>query len=301
MSKVPHLVQYQGSKRSLAPIIAGYYPNSFNRFIEPFSGTAAMSIFTAVYCKSNQFLLNDINMQVMSMMEECINNPDRLADSYDEIWQAQFDEGENSVDYYYKMRDRFNELKDNPDPALTLFILARVAKGAVRYNQQGEMNQICDRRRFGTQPDTIRKNACAISKLLKNRTTLFSRDYREILEMAQPGDLVYMDPPYQGVGAGLSSRYIKSLEFDEFVESLEILNRRGIDYIVSYDGENDDGKFGKDLPDCLDLQHELINAGRSAQGNLNGKQITTFESLYISRGIRRDVLWQEQLNYQVAK
>ena len=29
MAKIPHLVQYQGSKRNLAPIIAGYFPESF--------------------------------------------------------------------------------------------------------------------------------------------------------------------------------------------------------------------------------------------------------------------------------
>ena len=287
MAKVPHLVQYQGSKRSLAPVIAQYYPNVFNRFIEPFSGTGAMSIYTAANGLCNSFVLNDVNGQITNLLEKCINEPDELADAYDAIWSVQFSEGENSVDYYYKMRDRFNKLKDTPDPALTLFILARVAKGAVRYNQSGEMNQICDRRRQGTKPDTIRKNAQEISRFLKQKTAIFNCDYTEILNMAVSGDLVYMDPPYQGVSNGLSSRYLKSLEFDNFVDSLEELNRRNINFIVSYDGENDDGKFGKDLPEHLNLQHILINAGRSAQGNLNGKQITTYESLYMSHNLRR--------------
>ncbi|MEY8535506.1 DNA adenine methylase [Blautia pseudococcoides] len=289
MTTVPHLVQYQGSKRSLAPKIAEYFPERFNRFIEPFSGTAAMSIYTALNRECHTFILNDINKQVIELLEKCINEPENLVEEYRVIWQGQFEEGENSVDYYYKMRDKFNAKKNEPDAALTLFILARVAKGAIRYNQQGEMNQICDRRRKGTQPGTIRKNAVAISNLLQKRTELFNKDYIEILNMAQPGDLVYMDPPYQGVSGGLSSRYIKSLEFDNFVASLEELNRRNIDYIVSYDGQNDDGKFGKDLPLHLNLQHILINAGRSAQGNLNGKQITTYESVYISPNIRRDL------------
>lgn len=287
---IPHLVQYQGSKRNLASKIAEYYPARFNRFIEPFSGTAAMAIYTASNGLCNSFILNDINKQVIGLLDKCINNPDALADEYNKIWSVQFEDGENSVDYYYKMRDRFNELKDTPDAALTLFILARVSKGAIRYNQSGEMNQICDRRRHGTKPETIRKNAVAISNLLKNKTQLFSIDYTEILRMAEPGDLVYMDPPYQGVSSGLSSRYIKSLEYDNFVESLEELNRRNIDYIVSYDGQNDDGKFGKDLPEHLGLQHLLLHAGRSAQGNLNGKELTTYESLYVSRNIRRDLL-----------
>lgn len=289
MRTVPHLVQYQGSKRSLAPEIAKYFPENFNRFIEPFSGTGAMSIFTAFNGLCDTFILNDVNKQVIGLLEKCINEPERLAEEYEAIWQGQFNESENSIDYYYKMRERFNILKDEPDAALTLFILARVSKGAIRYNQQGEMNQICDRRRKGTQPSRVRKNAVAISNLLKNKTELFNNDYTEILAMAQPGDLVYMDPPYQGVSGGLSSRYIQSLEFDNFVTSLEELNRRNIDYIVSYDGQNDDGKFGENLPEHLNLQHILINAGRSAQGNLNGKQITTYESLYISPNIRRDL------------
>lgn len=288
MASVPHLVQYQGSKRSLAPIIAEYFPAKINRFIEPFSGTGAMSIYTAFHGLADQFILNDVNYQIINLLEKCLEAPDELADSYAEIWNIQFADGENSVDYYYKMRDKFNELKQSPQPELTLFILARVAKGAVRYNQQGEMNQICDRRRNGTRPETIRKNAKSISDLLKGKTTFYHMDYTEILEMAKPGDLVYMDPPYQGVSGGLSSRYIQSLSFDNFVQSLERLNERGIDYIVSYDGQNDDGKFGKDLPEYLGLQHILVNAGRSAQGNLNGKQLTTFESLYISKNIRRD-------------
>lgn len=289
MSSVPHLVQYQGSKRSLASTIARYYPKKFNRFIEPFSGTAAMSIYTAFHGLGQEFILNDINSQVINLLEECINNPEELVKNYEHIWNGQFEDGEDAVNYYYKMRNEFNELKNQPDAALTLFILARVAKGAIRYNQQGDMNQICDKRRNGTRPSNIRKNALAISSLLKDKTRFFCRDYREILEMAKVGDLIYMDPPYQGVSNGVSSRYIKSLSFEVFVESLTRLNKKGIDYIVSYDGKNDDGKFGKDLPQELNLQHILINAGRSAQGNLNGKKIITYESLYLSSNIRRDL------------
>lgn len=289
MSTIPHLVQYQGSKRKLAKYIKDYYPNHFGRFIEPFSGTGAMSIFTAFNSLGDDFILNDVNTQVVGLLEKCINNPDELVEQYTKIWNGQFNDNENSVDYYYKMRRVFNDKKDDPDAALTLFILARVAKGAIRYNQQGEMNQICDRRRCGTKPDTIRKNAFAISELLKGKVSLYNMDYTQILDMAKPGDLVYMDPPYQGVSKGLSSRYIQSLERGHFIDALEGLNKRGIDYIVSYDGQNDDGKFGEDLPIHLNLQHLLLNAGRSAQGNLNGKQITTYESLYVSQGIRKDL------------
>ena len=50
--KIPHIVQYQGSKRVLAPQILQYMPERFNRLIEPFSGMAAISIATVHYLRS---------------------------------------------------------------------------------------------------------------------------------------------------------------------------------------------------------------------------------------------------------
>lgn len=174
-------------------------------------------------------------------------------------------------------------MKKKSIPALTLFILARVAKGAIRYNSRGEMNQICDKRRYGTKPETIRKNAREISELLKGKASLFCNDYRDILSDVHEGDLIYMDPPYQGVSNGLSSRYIQNLPFDEFVSSLQVLNDKNINFIVSYDGQTNDKTFGKILPESLGLQHILLNAGRSSQATLNGKEAITYESLYVSK------------------
>jgi DNA adenine methylase len=44
---VPQPFQYQGSKRALAPLILQYLPISNTRLVEPFCGSAALSIATA--------------------------------------------------------------------------------------------------------------------------------------------------------------------------------------------------------------------------------------------------------------
>ena len=44
---VPQPFQYQGSKRALAPLILQYLPISTTRLVEPFCGSAALSIATA--------------------------------------------------------------------------------------------------------------------------------------------------------------------------------------------------------------------------------------------------------------
>lgn len=59
--RIPHIVQYQGSKRILAPQILQYMPCKFERLIEPFSGMAAISVATAHENRTNQFVINDMS------------------------------------------------------------------------------------------------------------------------------------------------------------------------------------------------------------------------------------------------
>ena len=41
---VPHPIPYQGSKRQLAGAILRYFPESTARMVEPFAGSAALSL-----------------------------------------------------------------------------------------------------------------------------------------------------------------------------------------------------------------------------------------------------------------
>lgn len=286
--KTPHLVQYQGSKRLLASEIVRYFPEHVDRLIEPFCGTCAVTIYAALKANCDSYWINDINSPLITMMQECIEEPDRLADNYTSVWNGQFAEGENNIDYFYKIRDRFNAGEKTPE--YMLFLLARVVKGAVRYNDNGDLNQSCDKRRYGTKPTTLRKSATDISNLLKGKTSYSSLDYREVLAQARPGDLIYMDPPYQGTSNHENprdNRYIQGVQFDDFVKALALLNGKHVDYIVSYDGQTGDKVIGKKLPESLGLTHVLIDAGTSAQATLMGKKAITYESLYFSPGLIR--------------
>lgn len=301
MGKIPHLVQYQGSKRILAPEIVKYIPKTAKRIIEPFAGTGAVSIFAAYQGICGKFVLNDINTPLIQMLELCIEEPALLSRQYSEIWHGQFAENENNIDYFLKIRSEFNNGKC--DAGRMLFLLARVVKGAVRYNAHGQMNQSCDKRRYGTKPDIIECNAFKISKLLKGKTRFYNMDYKELLDMAETGDLVYLDPPYQGTSDKVNprdNRYIQGVGFEEFAEVLGELNDRGIDYIVSYDGMTGDKKIGQTLPEYLNLKHMYINAGTSAQATLNGKNETTYESLYLSSNLKEVTPEYMQLSLNLA-
>ena len=95
-------------------------------------------------------------------------------------------------------------------------------------------------------------------------------------------DIIYMDPPYQGVCGNRDTRYLESVQFCEFVDALEKLNARNIRYIVSYDGRTGEKSYGKLLPDELNLTLIELDAGRSSQSTLLGRRDITIESLYLS-------------------
>lgn len=281
--KVPHIVQYQGSKRNLAPQILNFMPRKFNRLIEPFSGMAAISIATAYEGRTNRFLINDLNAPLISLLQEAIEFPEKLIANYTTLWEEQFDYGDNHVQHFFDVRDRFNNGDQNP--ANMLYLLARCVKGAVRYSKTGNFNQSPDKRRHGTNPRNLASNVYKISSLLCGKTKFMSLDYHDIFELAEPGDLVYMDPPYQGVTNTRDNRYFSGVPFNEFAEALKILNRKNVDYLISYDGVCGGKEYGEDLPKSLNCKKIMLNAGLSSQAILLGRKSTTFEALYISEAL----------------
>ena len=69
------------------------------------------------------------------------------------------------------------------------------------------------------------------------------------------------------------------------MDAVHSLNRKGITYLISYDGECGQKEYGRELPDSLRCHKILLNAGLSSQSVLLGKRSTTFETLYISEAL----------------
>lgn len=293
----PHIVQYQGSKRNLAPQILQYIPHRFNRLIEPFAGMAAITIAVSRERRADRYYLNDLNEPLINLLREAINNPQRLIEDYTRVWSGQLSFEGGSVEHYYKIRDEFNA--GDKCAANMLYLLARCVKGSVRYSSNGMFNQSPDKRRKGTSPYNLARNVYSISRLLKGKTMFSSLDYREIIKQAQPGDIVYMDPPYQGVCNTRDCRYFSGIKFTEFVECVEYLNKKNIDFIISYDGSCGDKQYGEDLPNDLGLKKVMLTAGLSSQSILLGKKETTVEALYLSRNLHNINVSQHNYTQQL--
>lgn len=280
---VPQPFQYQGSKRALAALILQYLPQETTRLVEPFCGSAALSIATAARGRAKEFWLNDFNAPLAGLLSLIVNSPRELGKFYTELWRA---DHTDALEHYYQVRESFNRTQD---ARLLLYLLARCVKGAVRYNSDGLFNQSPDKRRLGTQPETMKASLNAISTLLRGKTIVTSVSYENVLANLRDDDVVYMDPPYQGVCGERDSRYFSGISFDAFVAQLAALNLKSIRYLVSYDGRLGNRTYGKPLPDKLDLTLVEIEAGRSSQATLLGRDEVTIESLYLSSNLAADL------------
>lgn len=274
--KVPHPIPYQGSKRNLAKYILPFFSQDIDVLFEPFAGSAAISIAAAFHGKAARFRLNDVNAPLIALWDEIINHPKRISERYEHLWLEQ--QG-NERKYYDFVRNEFNKTKRTD---YLLYLLARCVKASVRYNANGEFNQSPDNRRLGRNPQQMTEDILAVSRLFAGKTTVTSQDYKEVLALAKPTDLVYMDPPYQGVCATGDPRYFSGIDFDEFMQELKRLNQRNVPFILSYDGRTGQKSYGQSLPDELGMYRLEVDAGRSTQATLLGRDDVTYESVYLS-------------------
>ena len=216
----------------------------------------------------------------MDLLDLIINEPDRIASDYEYLWHQQLG---REREFYDEVRVQFNATYR---PDLLLYLLARCVKASVRYNGAGDFNQSPDNRRKGRRPQSMKENILAVSRLLKGRTRITNYDFPATIEELNPAsDLVYMDPPYQGTSSGRDSRYCSGVALPVLVEFLESLNSRNVMYALSYDGQKGARTYGIMLPEELGLTHVLIEAGRSTQSTLLGRQDITRESLYLSSAL----------------
>jgi DNA adenine methylase len=280
---VPHPIPYQGSKRRLARQILSYCPRHVQRVVEPFAGSAALSLAAAHQGIASAFWLNDAHVPLIDLWRAILDDPEGLCCQYARLWREQV--GRERV-FYDRVRDKFNQTHQ---PEYLLYLLARCVKAVIRYNSAGKFNNSPDNRRRGAQPDETRLRVCGASRLLRQRTLLTATDYTLVLPHCGPEDLIYVDPPYQGVCGKRDSRYAPSFDHDTFCHALAELNRRNCTYLVSYDGRTGEKHFGRPLPADLRLTRIEVHAGRSSQATLLGRNHETYESLYLSEALRNRV------------
>lgn len=279
MIRLPHPLPYQGSKRSLVPLIAPHVPQKVDVWFEPFAGSAAMTIWAANRGAARHYVLGESLAPIAELWQSIINKPTETAARYKDVWEGQ---KAGDLGYFNSVRERYNSKRD---PIDLLYLVCRCVKNAVRFNRSGAFTQSVDKRRLGMRPTKMANAIEGVAFLLRGRTEIRVGDWLETTVDAKPQDFLYMDPPYLGTSIGKDKRYAHQMEQERLVAGLQTLLNRRVRFALSYDGTTGGKEYGPPLPDELGLTRFLLHAGISSQSTLNGKTEETLESLYLSPGL----------------
>lgn len=201
--QVKPILKWAGGKTQMLSDLLPKVPVSYGRYIEPFIGGGAM--FFAL--QPENAIIADSNPELINMYRQIAHNVESVIDILKRY--------ENSSDMFYSVRSQdWTKLSEEEAAARTIFLNKTCFNGLYRVNKKGQFNvpygkyknpKICDE-------DALR----AASSVLK-KAEIICGDYLWVLDhYAQPGDFIFLDPPYLPISEYSDfKRYTKEQFYEE--------------------------------------------------------------------------------------
>ena len=198
-----------------------------NRLIEPFAGSGAIFLNT----NYQNYLIAEENNDLI----ELFNHLQREGEDFISVCESYFCSANNEAEQYYRLRQEFNHCTDTRQRAALFVYLNRHGyNGLCRYNRQGGFNVPFGRY---SKPSLPREQMQFFH--LKSQGVVFKQyDFQETFALAEPGDLIYCDPPYAPLNqtSNFSSYTSKQFGEQEQIILAELAKKsanRGITVVIS--------------------------------------------------------------------
>src|SRR5437868_7138983 len=181
------LLKWIGNKQRFAHEIVSYFPARFGTYYEPFLGSGA--VLATVSPKSA--VGSDAFKPLVEIWQALKDSPDRLKQWYAERYERAKREGKSLV--YEEVKASYNAKPNGPD---LVYLCRSCYGGVVRFRKaDGYMSTPCGAHNpiaphsFARRVDEWHRRTLGTEFLLL--------DFEKAMDLANPGDLVYCDPPYQ--------------------------------------------------------------------------------------------------------
>ncbi len=174
-------LKWAGGKRWFAREYSTFLPSTFNRYVEPFAGSAAVFF----HLRPRPALLSDVNAELVGVYCAIKERPDLIA-RYLARHQAA-----HSKDHYYRVRAT-SYRSSYARAARTIYLNRTCWNALYRVNQAGQFNvPIGTKTRVCLPSDDF----VAVAALLSGVEIRHS-DFEPVVTEARKGDFVFVDPPY---------------------------------------------------------------------------------------------------------
>lgn len=203
MERCKPIMKWAGGKSQLLSELLPRIPNYTGKYIEPFFGGGALYLAF----KPENAVVADSNPELINLYRQ-------VADSVDDVIDK-LKNYENTKEMFYDVRNQdWTKLTPEEAAARTIYLNKTCFNGLYRVNKKGLFNTPYGRYKNPTICDE--KTLREASEILK-KAKIVCGDYLEVLhEYAQPGDFIFLDPPYIPVTEwGDFKRYTKEQFYEE--------------------------------------------------------------------------------------
>ena len=223
MSKVSSkpLIRWAGSKRKLLPELISRVPAEYDRYIEPFCGSACL--FFELPAK--KAILSDINAELINAFKQ-VKRDKQIREKLIAIPTTE-------TEYYNYRSLEVGDLNKSEQAIRFLYLNRYCFNGIYRTNMSGKFNVPIGNRTGGFPSEGV----FDISRSKLKAARLIVADYKKVLNEAGKGDFVYIDPPYSK-SEKFTGEYgpgsFNASDLPVFVRELDKLNKRGASFLFSY-------------------------------------------------------------------
>lgn len=223
-SKPVAILRWAGSKLQLLPVLVGFWESKFERYVEPFAGSARL--FFEI--EPDAALLGDKNGHLIQAYEV-------LREAPEELHEAILSIPRNRETYYETRRQNPAKLSALHRAARFIYLNRYCFNGLYRTNLHGQFNVPYAPSGTGSIPEIERFRACAT--LLKN-AELRSWDFGTTLRYVRSGDFVYIDPPFVVQSRRVFSEYgpksFANVDLSRLARHLRTIDQKGAVFVMSY-------------------------------------------------------------------
>lgn len=186
-------VKWAGGKRQLLAAILGHLPSSIKTYYEPFVGGGAVFFHLSREGAYDRAVLSDTNPDLANVYR-VLSHPEKTDAIIDLLSTYIYDR-----EFYLEIRAKVPSDLTDVEAAARMLYLNRVGfNGLYRVNKKGLFNVPFGRY---TNPTICNEaNLREVSKVLSG-VTFTQADFELACQAAQPGDVVYLDPPYLPLSA----------------------------------------------------------------------------------------------------
>ena len=290
-------IKWVGGKSQLLDEIREKYPSKIEKYCEPFVGGGAVLFDILSKFKPKKILINDINKELINTYTQIKNNCEGMIFKLSELQNVYKNHSlEENKEFFYKNRNRYNELKVNGDEqenlekaVLFIFLNKTCFNGLYRVNSKGLFNVPFNNAKNPLLCDEENLRNC--SKHLQN-VEMKVGDYQECKSFIDDKTFVYIDPPYRPLTQtaaftsysenGFSDK--EQIELGNFIT--EISNKGAMILASNSDPKNtnETDNFFDDLYSRFKIERvsasRMINSNAKKRGAINELLISNIASVF---------------------